>query len=445
MIWSKLISMKFTSIVFLLFVLVSGLFAQTKPPTESVMNRFLRYVKIDTQSAEDAGKFPSTEKQLVLARLLEKELKQLGVQNVRISEHGIVYGMVPGNLADNTKVPTIGFIAHMDTSPAVSGANVNPIIHRNYQGGDIVLPNDKTQVITVAQNPDLKNLIGDDIITADGTTLLGSDDKSGCAELMTMIDTLNQNPNLKHGNIAIAFTPDEEVGGPMDEFEIDKWGAKFAYTVDGEQLGDISNETWSARTATVTFRGKSTHPGTAKGIMINSSYAAGAFLAQFSKYPFRPETTAGRVGFLHPYIGNMDVETSTVKILIRDFDLSGVAAKEKAIKQMVAAIQRQFPKTKIEYASTLGYLNMKEVLKDYPQLTDYAIEAARRAGIKAELRPIRGGTDGSRLTARGLPTPNLFTGGHNFHGKLEFNSRKGLERSTETLVNLVQIWAERSK
>lgn len=429
-------------ILFTLFAVVNG---QQRPPTESAMDRFLRYVKIDTQSAEDQTTVPSTKKQLDLARLLEKELNALGVKDVRVNDIGIVYGMVPGNLADNSKVPTIGFIAHMDTSPAVSGANVNAIIHKNYQGGDIILPNDKSQVITVVQNPDLKNLIGDDIITADGTTLLGSDDKSGCAEIMTMIDILKQNPSIKHGNIAIAFTPDEEVGGPMDQFEIEKWGAKFAYTVDGEQLGDISNETWSARTATVTFSGRSTHPGTAKGIMINSSYAAGDFLAAFSKYPFRPETTAGRVGFIHPYVGSLDIETSTIKLLIRDFDLSGVAAKEKIIKQYVAATQKRFPKVKIEYESKLGYLNMKEVLKNYPQLTEYAIEASRRAGIKAELRPIRGGTDGSNLTARGLPTPNLFTGGHNFHGKLEFNSRKGLEKSTETLVNLVQIWAEKSK
>ncbi len=410
------------------------------------MSRFLRYVKIDTQSAEDAGKWPSTEKQLVLARLLEKEMKDLGVQNLRISGEGILYGMVPGNLTDNSQVPTIGFIAHMDTSPAVSGANVNPIIHKNYQGGDIVLPNDKTQVITVAQNPDLKNLIGDDIITADGTTLLGSDDKSGCAELMTMIDILKQNPSIKHGNIAITFTPDEEVGGPMDKFDIEGWGAKFAYTVDGEQLGDISNETFSARTATVTFRGLSTHPGTAKGILINSIYAAGDFLANFpAAVPNRPETTAGRESYLHPYAGDLDIETSTIKILLRDFDIAGFVGLEKTIKDRIAETQKKYPKVKIEYKSELGYLNMKEVLKDYPQLTDYAIEAAKRAGIKAELRPIRGGTDGSRLTTRGLPTPNLFTGGHNFHGKLEFNSRNGLEKSTETLVHLVQIWAEKSK
>lgn len=408
------------------------------------MDRFMRYAKIDTQSAEDQNTVPSTKKQFELARLLEKELTALGVKDVRVSEFGIVYGRIPGNLADNSKVPTIGLMAHMDTSPAVSGANVNPIVHKNYQGGDIVLPNDKTQIITVAKNPDLKNLIGDDIITADGTTLLGSDDKAGVAEIMTMIDTLNQNPLLKHGNLAIAFTPDEEVGGGIEKFEIEKWGAKFAYTVDGEQLGDISNETWSARTATVTFHGVSTHPGTAKGILVNSMYAAGDFLANFpANAADRPETTEGRVGFVHPYIGALDIETSTIKILIRDFDLSGVAAKETLLKEIVAKTQAKYPYIKIDYASTLGYLNMKEVLKDYPQLTDYAIEAALRAGAPSELRPIRGGTDGSNLTARGLPTPNLFTGGHNFHGKLEFNSRKGLEKSTATLVNLVQIWAEK--
>ncbi|MGH9948678.1 MAG: peptidase T [Pyrinomonadaceae bacterium] len=436
-------------LIFVIAIIVSAsaaVYPQQKPPTETAMSRFLRYVKIDTQSAEDQPSPPSTKKQLDLARLLEKELRDLGVQNVRISEFGIVYGMMPGNLADNAKVPTIGFIAHMDTSPAVSGANVNAIIHKNYQGGDIVLPNDKTQIITVKKNPDLKNLIGDDIITADGTTLLGSDDKSGCAEIMTMIDTLKQNPNIKHGNVAVAFTPDEEVGGGIDKFDIKGWGAKFAYTVDGEQLGDISNETWSARTASVTFRGVSTHPGTAKGILVNSMYAAGDFLGNFpAAAPNRPETTEGRVGFIHPYVGNLDIETSTVKILLRDFDIDGLVAQENLVKKQIAETQKKFPDVKIEYKSELGYLNMKEVLKDYPQLTDYAIEAAKRAGVPSELRPIRGGTDGSRLTAVGLPTPNLFTGGHNFHGKLEFNSRKGLEKSTETLLNLVQIWAEKGK
>jgi len=438
--------MKIFNCLFITFILSLSLFAQTKPPSESAMDRFLRYVKIDTQSAEDQATVPSTKKQFDLANLLAKELKDLGVQNVRVSEFGIVYGMVPGNLADNAKVPTVGFIAHMDTSPAVSGANVKVNIVKNYQGGDIVLPNDKTQVIAVDKNPDLKNLIGDDIITADGTTLLGSDDKSGCAEVMTMIDILRNNPQIKHGNLAIAFTPDEEVGGGIDKFEIEPWGAKFAYTVDGEQLGDISNETWSARTATVTFHGKNTHPGTAKGILINSMYAAGAFLAEFKNaIPNRPETTEGREGFLHPYSASMTEETSTIKILLRNFDINGLVGQEDAVKKIVADIQNRYPEVKIDYESKLGYLNMKEVLKNYPQLTDYAIEASKRAGVTPEIRPIRGGTDGSNLTARGLPTPNLFTGGHNFHGKLEFNSRKGLEKSTDTLVNLVQIWAERSK
>jgi tripeptide aminopeptidase len=432
--------------VALVLLVTSISFEQVKAPTESVLDRFLRYAKIDTQSAEDKDVVPSTQKQFDLARLLEKELKALDVQNVRVSEFAIVYGMVPGNLQDNSAVPTIGLMAHMDTSPAVSGANVNVIIHKNYQGGDIVLPNDKTQVITEAKNPDLKNLIGDDIITADGTTLLGSDDKAGVAEIMTMIDILRQNPQIRHGNIAIAFTPDEEVGGGIEKFDIPAWGAKFAYTVDGEQLGDISNETWSARTATVTFHGKNTHPGTAKGILINSMYAAGAFLDAFKQaIANRPETTEGRVGFLHPYTANMTEETSVIKILVRNFDIKGLAAQEEEIKKVVTSVQTRYPEVKIDYESKLGYLNMKEVLKDYPQLTDYAFEASRRAGLKPELRPIRGGTDGSNLTARGLPTPNLFTGGHNFHGKLEFNSRKGLEKTTETLVNLVQIWAEKGK
>ncbi len=425
------------------FALTLSANAQQKAATESVMDRFLRYVRIDTQSAEDQPAPPSTKKQLDLARLLEKELKDLGVQGVRMSEWGIVYGMVPGNLEDNSAVPTIGFMAHMDTSPAVSGANVNPIIHKNYQGGDIVLPNDPSQVITVALNPDLLDLIGDDIITADGTTLLGSDDKSGCAAIMTLIDILRNNPSIKHGNIAIAFTPDEEVGGGIEKFEIENWGAQFAYTVDGGPLGDISNETWSARTATVTFQGKSTHPGTAKGIMINSMYAAGAFLEEFKKLvPNRPETTEGREGFIHPYTASFTEETSTIKILLRNFDIDGLKEQEDTVRKVASNIQTRYADVKVNYESELGYLNMNEVLRNYPQLTDFAIEAARRAGVPSALQPIRGGTDGSRLTAMGLPTPNLFTGGHNFHGKLEFNSRMGLEKTTETLVHLVQIWAE---
>ena len=414
-----------------------------KPPAESAMDRFLRYVKIDTQSAEDQTTVPSTRKQLNLANLLAKELTALGAQNVRVSEFGIVYANVPGNLPDNSKVPVVGFIAHMDTSPAVSGANVNAIIHKNYQGGDIVLPKDPTQIISVEKNPVLKELIGDDIITADGTTLLGSDDKSGIAEIMTMIDTLKQNPQIKHGTIAIAFTPDEEVGGGIEKFDIKAFGAKVAYTVDGEELGEISDETWSARTATVTFQGKSTHTGTAKGIMINAMYATADYLSRFPK-DMLPETTADRVGFVHPYAGTIDVETSTLKILLRDFDVTGLEAKEKLLRDMMAQTAAKFPEVKISFKIEEDYKNMKEVLKNYPDLTNNAMEAAKRAGLKPFLKPIRGGTDGARLTFQGLPTPNLFTGGSNFHGKLEFNSRRGLEKSTETLIHLIQIFAEKS-
>jgi tripeptide aminopeptidase len=424
-----------------LLIAASAPAQSVKPPKETALDRFLRYVAIDTQSADDQTTVPSTKKQLNLANLLAKELPLIGAQNVRVSEFGIVYATLPGNLADNSKVPVIGFIAHMDTSPAVSGENVKPIIHKNYQGGDLVLPKDPTQIITVEKSPVLKTLIGDDIITADGTTLLGSDDKSGVAEIMTMIDTLNQNPQIKHGTIAIAFTPDEEVGGGIEKFDIKGFGAKFAYTVDGESLGEISNETWSARTATVTFQGKSTHPGSAKGIMVNAMYAAGDYLARFPK-DMLPETTADRVGFVHPYAGVIDVEQSSLKVLLRDFDLSGLDAKEKLLREMVAQTQAKFPDVKISIAIEENYKNMKEVLKDFPELTDNAIEAARRAGVKAYLEPIRGGTDGARL---GLPTPNLFTGGANFHGKLEFNSRGGLEKSTETLINLVQVFAEKAK
>ncbi|HRJ87834.1 MAG TPA: peptidase T [Pyrinomonadaceae bacterium] len=436
--------MKFLFTVVITIAFAAGSLAQIKAPAESAMDRFLRYVKIDTQAVEEAGKVPSSDKQWNLARLLEKELKALGVQNVRISEHAIVYGLVPGNLPDNSKVPTIGFIAHMDTSPAVSGENVNAIIHKNYQGGDIVLPNDKTQVITVEKNPALKELIGDDIITADGTTLLGSDDKSGIAEIMTMIDILRNNPQFKHGNIAVAFTPDEEVGGGIDKFDVKGFGAKYAYTVDGGELGEISDETWTAKTATITFSGKSTHPGYAKDILVNSSFAAADYLSRFNdpKVP-RPETTEGRVGFVHPYNSTLDIETSVVRVLLRNFEMSGVDEQEAMLRRMLDDTMKRFPNVAAKFDIRVGYLNMKEELKKYPQLVQFASDAAKRAGVTPKMKPIRGGTDGARLTFMGLPTPNLFTGGHNFHGKLEWNSRKGLERSTETLVNLVQIWAEK--
>lgn len=410
------------------------------PPVENVVDRFLRYVRVDTQSKEDQPIVPSTAKQWTLVNMLAAELKQLGTSDVRVSEFCMVYASIPSNIADGREIPTIGLIAHVDTSPAVSGANVNPIIHRNYQGGDIILPNDPSQVITVEQHPVLDELIGDDIITTDGTTLLGSDDKSGVAAIMTLVDLLAQNLEIPHGPIAVAFTADEEVGIGIDKFDVDSFGAAFAYTVDGGTLGEISDETWSARQATVTFHGKSAHPGTAKGIMVNSMYAMAHYLSQMP-HDMLPETTEDRVGFVHPYVGTADVESSTLKVLLRDFEIAGLEAKERLLRDLAAATTVRFPGVTIDVDVKENYKNMKEVLRNHPKLTENAFEAARRAGLQPFSKPIRGGTDGSKLTFRGLPCPNIFTGGHEFHSKLEFNSRRGLEKTTETLVHLVQIFA----
>ena len=413
------------------------------PPGESVVDRFLRYVRIDTQSREGADKTPSTEKQWALVRLLADELRALGAQDVLVSEHCTVYATVPANAPDADRITTVGFLAHVDTSPAVSGANVSPIVHRDYRGGDIVLPGDPSQVLRVAEHPVLERMIGDDVITTDGTTLLGSDDKAGVAAIMTMVDMLGRNPELKHGRIAVAFTPDEEVGTGIEQFDIARFGADVAYTVDGEAPGEINDETWSARTATLTFHGKSTHPGTAKGVMINAIRALADFVGRLPG-DMLPESTEGRVGFVHPYTGAVDVETSTLKVILRDFEMTGLEEKERLVRKLAAETERAFPGATVTVEVKQDYLNMKEKLKDHPQLKERAFEAARRAGLEPYTKPIRGGTDGSKLTFRGLPCPNIFTGGFEFHGKREFNSRRGLEKTTETLVHLAAIFAEQA-
>jgi tripeptide aminopeptidase len=415
--------------------------ASLRPPAESVVSRFLRYVQIDTESKEGAPQVPSTPGQWTLARMLVAELEALGATNVRLSETCMVYAVVPGNAGGSGR-PVIGLLAHVDTSPAVTGANVRPIVHENYRGGDIALPGDPTQVITVARNPALLDMAGDDIITADGTTLLGSDDKSGVATIMTMIDVLQQNPELRHGAIAIGFTADEEIGVGINTFDVALFGAPVAYTVDGDTVGQINHETWSARLATVTFHGVSTHPGTAKNLMVNAAYALGDFLTRLPT-DMRPETTEGRVGFIHPYVGTVDVEKSSVKVILRDFDVDGPAgldAKERLVRELAGDAAANHAGTTVTIDVVEQYRNMNDVLKDHSELVDRALEAARRAGLTPTTRPIRGGTDGSKLTFRGLPCPNIFTGGHNFHSKLEFNSRRGLEKTTETLVHLVQLF-----
>jgi len=411
------------------------------PPRETVVDRFLRYVRIDTQSREDQPTTPSTPTQWTLARMLAAELQALGAADVTVSEHCMVYATVPSTLPNGARAPTVGFIAHVDTSPAVSAAGVTPVVHAAYRGGDIVLPGDPTQVITVAQHPALADMLGDDIITTDGTTLLGSDDKAGVAAIMTMADVLLGNPDLPHGRVRVAFTADEEIGTGIEQFDVAAFGADFAYTVDGGALGEVSDETWSARLATVTFRGVSSHPGTAKGVMVNALYAMADFLRAMPRNML-PETTEEREGFVHPYSGTLDVAHSSVKVLLRDFDMGGLEAKEALLRRLVRDAESGHPGVTSHIEVRENYRNMKEVLHLHPHVTQFALDAARRAGLAPYLKPIRGGTDGSRLTFRGLPCPNIFTGGHEFHSTLEFNSRRGLEKTTETLVHLVHLVGE---
>jgi tripeptide aminopeptidase len=409
------------------------------PPSESVVDRFLRYVRVNTESREDQPSIPSSEGQWDLARMLATELQALGAVNVHLDEHCMLRALVPGNVPGD--VPCMGLVAHVDTSPAVSGANVKPVVHANYQGGDIVLPGDPSQVLTPAASPILLEMIGDDVITSDGTTLLGSDDKAGVATIMTMVDVLARNPDIPHGPIAVAFTADEEVGGGIDLFDVAAFGAQFAYTVDGDALGEINDESWNARGGTITFHGVSAHPGTAKGTMVNAAYAAAHFISHVP-VDLRPEHTDDRDGFIHPYNSVLDVETSTVSILLRDFQVAGLDAQEVLVRRLAADAAEACPGVTVDITLRDQYRNMREVLDRHPQLVEWALDAARRAGLPARTRPIRGGTDGSRLTFRGLPCPNIFTGGYNFHSQLEFNSRRGLEKTTETLVHLARIVAE---
>ena len=406
------------------------------------LQRFLRYVRVNTQSAEGRPNVPSTAGQWELARMLEQELCELGVPDVRLSDTCMLYATVPGTLPPGHDVPAVGFIAHLDTSPAVSGEHVKPVVHRDYRGGDIVLPGDRSQVLRPSAHPALEALIGDDIVTTDGTTLLGSDDKAGVAAIMTMVETLMSSSDIPHGPVAVAFTADEEVGVGIDQFDVAAFGARFAYTVDGEALGEINHETWSARGATVTFEGVSAHPGTAKGLMINAGYAM-ADLVLSLPAGMRPETTEGRDGFIHPYSGRLDAETSVLKLILRDFATSGLDAQEAIVRGVADAVAQRHRGVRIAVDVEEQYRNMNDVLKDHPELVELALEATRRAGLAPRTRPIRGGTDGSKLTFRGLPCPNIFTGGHNFHSKLEFNSRRGLEKTAETLVHLVRLFAER--
>jgi len=415
-----------------------------KPIDRSLfLDRFLTYVKFDTQSSEESETYPSTLKQLELSKHLVKELKELGLEDVELTEHGYVFATLPSNV--DHPVPTVGLIAHVDTSPEVSGANVKPIIHENYQGGDIVLTGDTSQVIEYRNNPDLKNCIGHDIITTDGTTLLGADNKAGIAEIMGALTYLKQNPEIKHGKIRVAFTVDEEVGTGTEHFDVKQFAADYAYTIDGEAAGEIEDETFCADTAIIKIKGVNVHPGYAKGKMINGIKIGAEFIERLPKNSNSPETTEGREGYLHPHAIKGGVELTEITFLVRDFTVEGLKEKEELLSHIARELSDKYSPATVEMEVKESYRNMKYKIDEHPEVVEYALEAVRRSGLEPKKNLIRGGTDGARLSYMGLPTPNVFTGGHNFHSQKEWISIQDMEKAVETIVNLLQIWEEKSR
>ncbi len=404
--------------------------------------RFLRYVQIDTQSDPLSKKNPSTEKQKDLSKILAEELKQLGVADAHMDEWGYVYATIPSNT--EKKVPIICFCAHVDTAPDCSGTCVKPIVHSNYQGHDIVLPDDTTQILKTSDYPYLQTQIGNDIITASGKTLLGSDDKAGVAEIMDLANFLMKNRDVKHGEIKILFTPDEEVGRGTEKVDLKKLGADFAYTLDGGNTGSLEDETFSADAVEVIIHGVIAHPGYAKGKMINAMKIAGEILAALPKDRLSPESTEGKRGFIHPVRLEGIAEKCTIDFIIRDFETKGLQKKEDYLRTQIEELMRLYPKASFEYKVTEQYRNMKEILLLHPQVVDHAKEAIKRAGLKLKMESIRGGTDGSRLSFMGLPCPNLFAGEQAIHSKLEFISVQDMNKAVETMVHLVSIWNEKS-
>ncbi len=408
----------------------------------TVAERFLRYVQVDTQSNPHSTRFPSTEKQKDLGVFLVRELRELGIPDAHLDEYGYVYGTLPSNTAK--QVPVICFCSHMDTSPDCSGALVKTILHRAYDGRDIVLPDDNAQVITTQEHPYLLKKVGDDIITASGTTLLGADDKAGIAIILDLVHYLQKNPQVKHGAIKILFTPDEEIGRGVDKVDLKKLGADFGYTLDGGERGSYEEENFSANGLTVTFHGISAHPGLAKNKMVNAIKVAAAFLESLPKNGLSPETTEGKEGFVHPVHIEGIAEKVRLQFILRDFATNQLADYENLLRENIADTLRQYPGASAEVEVKEQYRNMKEVLKNYPAIGYYAKEARKRAGVEFEKMSIRGGTDGARLSFMGLPCPNIFTGEMALHGKHEYVSVQDMQKSMETLVHLSMIWEERS-
>ncbi|WP_262248576.1 peptidase T [Parapedobacter soli] len=410
-------------------------------PKSSAEKRFIHYVQIDTQSDPASSSCPSTEKQKNLGRILVDELLAIGITDAHLDEHGYVYATIPANTEKPT--PVICFCSHMDTSPDCSGTGVEPIVHRKYSGGDIVLPDDPTVIIKPADHPDLANQLGNDIITASGTTLLGADDKAGVAEIMAAAEILMSHPEIKHGTVKILFTPDEEIGRGVDKVDLAKLGADFAYTVDGETAGSIEDETFSADGVTVTIDGISVHPGFAKGKLVNALKIAADVVHSLPKDRLSPESTGNREGFVHPVSTKGGVEQATIEFIVRDFDDDNLRRHEQELEGIVKSVVSRHPGSSYRFEVVEQYRNMKQVLDRHPQIMEIGLEAIRRAGMEPIRRSIRGGTDGSRLSFMGLPCPNIFAGGHAFHGKEEWVSVQDMEKAVRTILHIVEVVVSR--
>lgn len=405
----------------------------------SALERFLRYVRFDTRSDEHSSTFPSTAGQLVLLGQLVAELQSLGLEDAAMDEYGYVMATVPATAA-RADLPAIGFIAHVDTSPEMPGDGVRPIVHERYDGRDLVLPDDPALALRASDDPALRLQIGNDIVTASGRTLLGGDDKAGVAAIMAAVEYLMSHPEIEHGPVRIAFTPDEEIGRGAIHFDVRRFGAICAYTLDGGGLGELEFESFSADAITATFKGFNTHPGYAKGRMVNAIRVASDFIARLPRDKASPETTDGYEGYLHPYQMQASVDRTSVKVLVRDFVTAALEEKEALVERLAREVAAAHPGASVEIAVEESYRNMREVLERHPQVVEYARVAIRRAGLEPIERPIRGGTDGSRLSFMGLPTPNLFAGEHNFHSRLEWVSAQDMDKAVEVIVRLCEVW-----
>jgi tripeptide aminopeptidase len=408
----------------------------------SVLDRFLRYVVIDTRSDERSTTVPSTRGQLVLMRILVEELRAIGLEDVTLDENGYVMATIPATVTHD--VPVIGLVAHVDTSPEMSGTGVRPLVHSAYDGRDLVLPDDPSVVLRAGEIPELAAQRGNDIVTASGLTLLGADDKAGVAEIVSAAEFLIRHPEIPHGRIRIAFTPDEEIGRGANHFDVKRFGAVCAYTLDGGSRGELEYESFSADAMTLTFAGFNTHPGYAKGRMINAIRLAARFIERLPSTGMSPETTEGHEGFVHPYQLEASVDRTRVKVLIRDFVTAALADKEALVDRLAREVVAEVPGATVDIVIEESYRNMREVLDRHPMVVDNAREAMRRAGIESIEKAIRGGTDGSRLSFMGLPTPNLFAGEHNFHSRLEWVSVQDMEKAVEVIVHLARVWQERA-